>query len=277
MASEAVVSSAKKESRKRKLSELSNSTDNNRTLEEGNITSWTEESIQILFDRINDFITKSGEKRPKKVIFPHNIDWDIIKFDKFTAEICKQKWSLLASRVRRQRTLKEILDDAQEKHRQSPGETNISQLKKPVTAFFLYLRAKRPSFIEKHPDLSTLEVTKRLSEKWKKLSEERKKKYHLKYEKNKAEYNQKLTSYYIKTFPELDQPKTAFELWKVEESKKILQERGDLSDKKLRKKLKRRWENQEEEVTEIWEKKARIEAKRFIEKAVKHAKQISLH
>ena len=50
--------------------------------------------------------------------------------------------------------------------------------------------------MEKHPNLQVTEVAKKLSEKWKSLSEERKEKYKLKYQNEKEQYLQDLEKFY---------------------------------------------------------------------------------
>ena len=106
-----------------------------------------------------------------------------------------------------------------------------------------------------------------------KLPEKKKQVYQRRYENNKAQFEADLTTHFIETFPELSSPKSAFDLWRVGESKDILQDEGNISNKKLRKKLKRRWENQEERVIEYWKEKSKEDAKKFPAKAAKHKKR----
>lgn len=263
--------------RKRTSSQLSNGTEVNESLKEEQFSSWSEENVKILLNRIDDFATRSGHTVTgrRRNVYPKHINWEEIKFDRFTAASCKEAWSKLSFRVRRQRTLKEILDETREsldtRKLFDVGEKPVN-LKKPMTAFFLYMNAKRPGAAKKHPDLTVHEIAMRLSDKWKKLPEEKKQKYQKRYEKNKAEFDANLTAHFIETYPELSPPKSAFDLWSIEEKKKILQEKGEISDKKLRKKLKRRWENQDDSVIQIWEEKSKMDAKKFRAKAAKHEK-----
>ena len=54
----------------------------------------------------------------------------------------------------------------------------VVQLKKlapkpPVTAYFLFVNAKRGRYKDKHPDLKASEISKNLADKWHALSSER--------------------------------------------------------------------------------------------------------
>ena len=46
--------------------------------------------------------------------------------------------------------------------------------KRPQTSFFIYMKDTKPKLQEKHPELSLIEISKKLGEKWKKLSNEKK-------------------------------------------------------------------------------------------------------
>ena len=122
--------------RKRKSSKLrvKNHTDVNDTLKEEKSRSWSEEDIQVLLGRIEDFATKSGQTSQgrRRDIYPKHINWDDVKFNCFTAESCKETWSKLSFRVRKQRTLKEILEDTRVSHDfQKIKNEGKSPVKKP--------------------------------------------------------------------------------------------------------------------------------------------------
>ena len=107
----------------------------------------------------------------------------------------------------------------------------------------------------------------------KKLPEKKKQVYQRGNEKNKAQFEANLTTHFIETFPESSPPKSAFDLCRVGESKDILQDEGKISNKKLRKQLKWRWENQEERVIEYWKETSKEDAEEFPAKAAKHKKR----
>ena len=70
-----------------------------------------------------------------------------------------------------------------------------------MTAFFQFFTAKREKLVEKHPELQAREVSIKLSEKWKSLSDERKEKYRLKYQMEKETYVQDMEQFY-EDYPE---------------------------------------------------------------------------
>ena len=54
------------------------------------------------------------------------------------------------------------------------GETKI---KKPSTAYFCFLNERRSKFREENPEMTMCNITKALTEVWKKLTDEERKKY----------------------------------------------------------------------------------------------------
>ena len=92
------------------------------------------------------------------------------------------------------------------------------------------------------------------------------------YKSGQEIYSEELTQYLSKHFPDEKPPSTAFEKWRVEVENEIKKERPEISEKKLNKKLIRRWEKLEESEKSLLEKKARNKLSSFHAKLLKKVK-----
>ena len=76
------------------------------------------------------------------------------------------------------------------------GSKNKDAPKRPITAYFFYLKERRESLKKEKPSLDNKEILKAIGVEWNELSKEKKKKYETmanedkkRYEKEKNEYN----------------------------------------------------------------------------------------
>ena len=241
---------------------------------------WTFEEENQLLDKVQEYLTnREDANEGKKPIYIKDIEWIKIDSGDHTTEEAQQRFLLISNRVRKMRTANEILKDMKEhntkKKSREKKEITSDIPKKPLTPYFRYYMAKRHGVIERHPEMNLLDVTRKLGSKWKNLSEEKKKKYCDKYHEEMEDYTLQVMDYLKTHNPEVRPPKTKFELWAEEEKKKIRADRPDISEKKLAKKLRRRWENLEEEEKLKWEKKEKRELKRFRERISKSSQNKS--
>jgi hypothetical protein len=86
-------------------------------------------------------------------------------------------------------------------------------------------------------------------------------------------YNHEIIDYLKSHNPEVCPPKTRFELWAEDEKKLLKRERPEISEKKLTKKIKRRWENLEEEDRTKWEELEKKEVKKFRDRITRAKKK----
>lgn len=109
------------------------------------------------------------------------MDWEKVAFKDFPGEMCKLKWLEISYNLRKFRTLKELVLEAKEnvdnpykrrKHKKHPDLP-----KKPLTVYLCFFKKMRLQYTQKHPKLSNQELTKVLSEEYKKLPEQLKLKY----------------------------------------------------------------------------------------------------
>ena len=64
--------------------------------------------------------------------------------------------------------------------------------KNPLTAYLHFFKEMRPQYLQKHPKMSNQELTKALSEEYKKLPEQLKLKYSQDFQKEKQEFQEKM-------------------------------------------------------------------------------------
>ena len=93
-------------------------------------------------------------------------------------------------------TLKEIIQEAKENVNNPSKSRNHKKHpdlpKRPLTAYLCFFKEIRPQYIQKHPKMSNQELTKVLSEEYKKLPEQLKLKYSQDFQKEKQEFQEKM-------------------------------------------------------------------------------------
>lgn len=191
----------------------------------------------------------------------------------------------MSNKVRKIRTAEEILMDMQEEYikgnytssrkRKVATDTRDPDLpKKPISSFMRFMKENQSKVQEKHPQLTITEVASRVGKKWRKLSDERKKEYADRFHEELDEYNHKMVVYMKEhPHPNVKPPKSSFELWSTKEETKIKEDKPEISDKKLKKKLKRRWDNLEESEKTKWNEKERKEINSYKKRCVKAEKK----
>ena len=125
---------------------------------------------------------------------------------------------MLTKKVRKSRSVQEIIDDALALHKEAKRLPSKGKKinKQPPNSFSIFCKAKRPSLVEKHPELKFGEIHKKLCEKWKGLPDEKREKYVTKAEKAKLEYYAEIKKIYDQQISEIKKPLSAYDLWKSE-------------------------------------------------------------
>ncbi len=131
----------------------------------------------------------------------------------------QEQYKTLTKKVRKSRSVQEIVDDALTLHKEEkhlPSSKNKKFSKQPPNAFKIFCQAKRASLVEKHPELKFAEIHKKLCERWKDLSEDKREKYVSKAEKAKVEYYEEMKKLQAEQVSQIKKPMSAFDLWKSE-------------------------------------------------------------
>lgn len=127
------------------------------------------------------------------------LDWAKIAFKNFSGETCKLKWLQMSSKLRKYRTLKELVLEAKESigkpYERKSCKRHPDLPKKPLTAYFRFFKEQRLQYSQMHPKLSNKELTKILSKKYRKLPEHLKQKYIQDFQREKHEFELKMTQF----------------------------------------------------------------------------------
>nr|XP_018912997.1 PREDICTED: nucleolar transcription factor 1-A-like [Bemisia tabaci]XP_018912998.1 PREDICTED: nucleolar transcription factor 1-A-like [Bemisia tabaci] len=165
------------------------------------IFGWPQKDVKKLIERLI-LETSNNIKSTKSTNAPQKINWDKVKFDKYSADECLNMWLHVDSNQRKFRTLAEILEDAA-KWVEKPhySMNNFRRIfpdmpKQPMSAFFIFSQEKKDDLRQKYPDLSFKDFSKVVAEEYKNLKEKKKKKYEKKAAKLKEAYKENLLKFY---------------------------------------------------------------------------------
>ncbi|KAB0406547.1 hypothetical protein E2I00_016130 [Balaenoptera physalus] len=170
---------------------------------------WSKEDIVKLLECMENNIPSNDRHTFKTT--QSLMDWEKVAFKDFSGEMCKLKWLEVSYNLRKFRTLKELVLEAKEnvnnpyKCRKRKKHPDLP--KKPLTAYLRFFKEMRPQYSQKHPKMSNQELTKVLSEEYKKLPEQLKLKYSQDFQKEKLEFEEKM-ALFRKQHPDLVQNST---------------------------------------------------------------------
>ena len=143
---------------------------------------WSKEDIVQLLESMEKSIPSSDRHTFKTV--QSVMDWGKVAFKDFSGEMCKLKWLEVSHKVRKFRTLKELVLEAKENVSNPSKEHNKTQqntrkhkkhaylFKKSLTAYRHISQVMRPQYIQKHPKISNQHLTRVLSEEHRKVPEQ---------------------------------------------------------------------------------------------------------
>lgn len=131
------------------------------------------------------------------------VDWERVRFGPYSAAQCKDKWAQLMQKLRRYRTLTDLVGDAREwlKHPWLPGNGTARRQrhpglpKKPLTPYFRYFLEKREKYAKDHPQLSMTELAKLISNKFQELPDKKKQKYKESFDRDNDVYKMELKKF----------------------------------------------------------------------------------
>ncbi|KAF6735375.1 Nucleolar transcription factor 1 [Oryzias melastigma] len=157
---------------------------------------WTPENLQKLFASLKASIPETEEAS----IYSRGlkrVDWEKVAFPPFSADQCREMWTSFMLNMRKVRTLKEIVEEAESLvSNPNTDDTIQPQFPKiPRPPNVLYFEKNLEKFQRRHPERDTQKLLKSASKKFNKLPEEEKAKYEEKYSLECAEYNKKMQSF----------------------------------------------------------------------------------
>lgn len=141
--------------------------------------------------------------------------------------------------------------------------------KKPQTSYFLFMNTKRPEIKAAEPGLGFGDMTKKLTEMWKALTDEDKKTYEDMAAKDKARYQAEMEAKGLaKPKPVVDEtlpkkPLSSFFLFSAEAREKIKKEDADIKQTDILKKIGAQWKELEPAEKKKWEDKSKADKERY--------------
>lgn len=141
------------------------------------------------------------------------LDWERVRFGAYSAADCKDKWLQVMQKLRRYRTLTDLVIDARDWLKQPwpAGNSAVAGSrrpkhpdlpKKPMTPYFRFYHEKREKYARENPDLSMTELAKLVSRKFQELSDKKKQKYKEGYDKDNEVYKAEMSKF-KKAHPEV--------------------------------------------------------------------------
>jgi hypothetical protein len=135
----------------------------------------------------------------------------------------------------------------------------VKKVKKQApNAFSIFCKAKRPGLVEKHPELQFGAIHKKLCERWKELSADKREKYVSKAEKAKEEFYAEIQKLQEQELSRIKKPMSAYNLWKSERMEDEDVD-GDWSESELQ----LEWENLPKSTKKGWQQAAASEKEKY--------------
>ena len=166
---------------------------------------WSKEDIVQLLESMEKSIPSSDGHTFKTA--QSVMDWEKVAFKDFSGEMCKLKWLEVSHKLRKFRTLRELVLEAKEnasnpskKHKKTQKTQQNTRkhkkhaylFKKSLTAYRHISQVMRPQYIQKHPKISNQHLTRVLSEEHRKVPEQLRVKHSQDLEKEKKDFREKV-------------------------------------------------------------------------------------
>lgn len=116
--------------------------------------------------------------------------------------------------------------------------------KRPTSSYLFFCADARPVVKSKHPDMENVEVTKKLGELWRALSDKKKEPYVKKAQKDKERYTREMASYSKSPTTPVEEPKkkvTAYSVFSGELRRRLKESNPKISGKELTKQVSSAW------------------------------------
>ncbi|KAL1781984.1 upstream-binding factor 1 1 [Sigmodon hispidus] len=155
---------------------------------------WSHKDILNLLECIQNNIPLDDTRAFKKT--QEEIDWDKVAFKQFSGEICKQKWIQISHKLRKLRTLSELVLEANEHIIQSSKNNKHPYFpKRPLTAYMCFYKENQAKYSQLYPKHNNQQLAKILAEKYNELPREIKEKYIQDVQRKNKDFQENLTQF----------------------------------------------------------------------------------
>ncbi|XP_061613016.1 nucleolar transcription factor 1-like isoform X2 [Phyllopteryx taeniolatus] len=150
-------------------------------------TEWTNENILKLLNAMKTNIT--GRDRIRTCYDGvKTLDWEKVAFPPFSPKDCQQRWKIVSYKIRKIRTLTELVDEVADKFSDSPKNQDARRPKKPSLPPIIFYQENRYKYQEQHPELNRQKLFSLVMDKYGALTDDEKALYRKKYQCALAEY-----------------------------------------------------------------------------------------
>ncbi|XP_029933544.1 nucleolar transcription factor 1-B-like isoform X2 [Myripristis murdjan] len=147
---------------------------------------WSKSDLQRLLHAMKRRITKCHEadiySKGQRIL-----EWDKVAFQPYSAQECKQKWQDISQKIRKIRTLTELIVEAEDTINNSKPALPV----RPGPANAIFFQENFAKFKKKHPELSRQKLFKLASKKYTDLPPHKKAIYVNKFQLARDEYMQR--------------------------------------------------------------------------------------
>lgn len=161
---------------------------------------WTIDDIRALLESMKKCI----EKRERNKIWSvglKTLDWETVAFKDFTPEECRAKWDQVMEKLRKIKTLTELIVDAESAMDKSNArvlslmDSQTKPPKKPASANAMYFADNKDTLKKRNPGLNSRDLMKLANATYRSLSTKNKEKYVQQAKKAKEDYKKSMEKF----------------------------------------------------------------------------------
>ncbi|XP_063816005.1 nucleolar transcription factor 1-A-like [Pseudophryne corroboree] len=151
---------------------------------------WSQEDMLTLIESMKTSLP--AKDTSKYTVTASRLDWNKLAFKNYTGSMCQEKWTEISNKTRKFRTLTEIILDTEEYVKNWSQKKKVKKgppvSKKPLSPYLRFFVEHKAQYEKKHPEMSHIDLSRTLSQKYKELSEEEKMKYIEDFQREMQEY-----------------------------------------------------------------------------------------
>ncbi|XP_044193127.1 nucleolar transcription factor 1-like isoform X3 [Thunnus albacares] len=157
---------------------------------------WTKANLQKLLAAMKTNLSQNDRMRTFYQGMK-SLDWDKVAFPPFSPEACQEKWKDMLRKMRKIRTLTELIVEAEDVISNPTLNQKIHPElpKAPTPANAIFYEENMAKFHKKYPKMDNRELLKLMMNKYVGLPDEEKAKYEEKYQRAKKEYERRMEKF----------------------------------------------------------------------------------
>ncbi|XP_054623765.1 nucleolar transcription factor 1-like isoform X2 [Dunckerocampus dactyliophorus] len=154
-------------------------------------TAWTKENLQKLLAAMKTNISEHDRMSAFYEVVK-TLDWEKVAFPPFSPRDCQEKWKIVSQKMRKFRTLTELVDEAADELSNPTIKLDPDPPKRPGPPNCIFYKENMDKYHEQNPGLNRQKLFSLIVNKYKALTDEEKAPYVEKYQRALEEYNKKI-------------------------------------------------------------------------------------